>query len=333
MVIVKKIAIRIGALAAMLFVMNFIYTSFFFEGDLQEHSPIVNAIKSVPKKTTILYLGESSNVTYAESDANKNSISEMLDGLLKNEKVTDITKPAAHSGIYKTILENVADDSRIKTVIITLNLRSFAADWVFSELEAPLQKEMMLLQNCPPLYNRFLLSFRAYGTRSERKRFEKINVWWEREFILPRNKKKMTVRRWQQQINETWEGSNIENRELAKSYVNNFAFKIDKNHPRIKDLDAIVELAKKRGWNLLFNVLPENVDAIKTLVGNDLLVLMKKNTRFLTKRYEKEGVSVVNNLAQVRESDFIDKIFPTEHYDETGRMLIAKRLAMEFMRE
>jgi len=323
----KKIAFRIIVLSALLMLMQIIYVRFFLEDDLQKHSPIVNDIRAIENESTVLYLGESSNVTYSEADRNKNSISDMLNGLLENEKVADITKPAAHLGIYRTILENVASESKIKTVVLTVNLRSFAADWVFSELETPLQKEMMLLQNRPAFFNRFLLSFRAYGTTNERKRFEKMNDWWEREFLLIRNKKRTTVRDWQLEIDKNWIGSDIKKRDLAKNYMNNFAFTLDIDHPRIKDLDAIIELAKQKGWNLVLNLLPENLDSMKELVGDDLIVLAKQNARFITQRYEKKNIPIVNNLVAVRGSNFVDKVYPTEHYNESGRMMIAKNLA------
>ena len=326
----KKISIRIVALAGLLLVMNSIYSYFFLEQDLQEHSPIINSVRSITKNATVLYLGESSNTSYSLKDKDTNSISRMLDELLLNEIVSDITKPAAHSGIYNVLLENVTGKTEVKTVIVTLNLRSFSADWVYSELEAPLQKEMMLLKKYPPLMNRFLLSFKAYGSNNERKRFEKINKWRANEFIIPGGKQKTTINQWQNKIDESWIDSNIERRDLAKNYMNNFAQIITKDHPRICDLDNIVALSKSKNWKLIFNVLPENIERIDELVGKDLISIINKNTTFLTQHYTQKGVVVANNLGLVNDEYFFDRKFPTEHYSEKGRMIVAQGLAEAF---
>lgn len=326
----KKISFRIIAIAILLIGMNFIYSSFFLESDLQEHSPIVNSIRNVSSNTTVLYLGESSNTSYSKHDKDTNSISRMLDVLLTNEVVSDITKPAAHSGIYKVLLENIETESKIKTVIVTLNLRSFSADWVYSELEAPLQKEIMLLKKYPPLFNRFMLSFKAYGNNSERKRFEKINTWRDQEIMIPGKNKKTTIVQWQNVIDSNWKDSNLERRDLAKNYMNNFAAVINESHPRICDLNRIVEISKVNNWNLIFNILPENVERIDNLVGKDLNTIIDKNIVFITQYYTKQSVKVVNNLKLVSDEYFFDRAFPTEHYSEKGRLIVARELAETF---
>ena len=43
------------------------------------------------------------------------------------------------------------------------------------------------------------------------------------------------------------------------------------------------------------------------------------------------GVPVVNNLEAVRDPHFIDKDWPTEHYDETGRKAIANEVIKEII--
>ena len=114
---------------------------------------------------------------------------------------------------------------------------------------------------------------------------------------------------------------------LACHYIKNFACTLDDNNPRIKDLDKIVRLCKQRGWQPVFNILAENVDQIDSICGPDLLGLMERNTQYITNRYEPKGVIVVNNLKEVRDADFRDRDFPTEHYRQTGRLSIAKNVA------
>ena len=77
----------------------------------------------------------------------------------------------------------------------------------------------------------------------------------------------------------------------------------------------------------MFNILAENVDQIDSLCGPDLLYLLEQNVKYIKERYEPQGVLVVNNLRAVRDGDFSDRDFPTEHYTQTGRLAIARNVA------
>tara|TARA_B110000285_G_scaffold155897_1_gene173979 strand:+ start:316 stop:1326 length:1011 start_codon:yes stop_codon:yes gene_type:complete len=328
MMIFKKIVVRFFVLAVMLVAMNFIYILFFLESDLQAHSPIINSLRAIPKETTVLYFGESSNTSYSELDKNKKSISQMLDNLLPNETVSDITKSAAHAGIYKVLMENVSETNNIHTVVVTMNLRSFNADWVYSDLEAPLQKEILLLQKRPALYNRFLLSFKGYHPMNDRKRFEKINAWQGSISLkvtgLPTFN---NIESWKQKIKDNWKGDDLEQRQLALNYTNTFGFNINfKKHPRIIDFNEIISISKKRNWNLVFHILPENMETMEALVGNSLPKIVQENSTKLAEYFSQKGVTVVNGVSLNKGEEFSDKAYPTEHYAEKGRMVVAQKI-------
>lgn len=115
---------------------------------------------------------------------------------------------------------------------------------------------------------------------------------------------------------------------MAGYYIKSYGFSIFDDNPRVKDFDAIVELCRERGWNLVFNILAEDVDKAMELGGKDLIVLMKQNRDYLLRRYGGlDGVTVVDNLSLVRDVNFIDQEWTTEHYYEEGRRIIAEHLA------
>ena len=61
----KKLLIRIVMAAALLFVLNWIYTKWFYKKDVAEHSDILELVWQVEADSCrIVYLGESSNNTY-----------------------------------------------------------------------------------------------------------------------------------------------------------------------------------------------------------------------------------------------------------------------------
>ena len=71
---------------------------------------------------------------------------------------------------------------------------------------------------------------------------------------------------------------------MADHYIKSYAFVIDEEHLRLRDFDKIVELAKLKELNLIFHILPEDVQEAQTLIGTELTDLMSANRDFLINR-------------------------------------------------
>jgi hypothetical protein len=313
---------------------NWIYTRWFFEADLQEHAEIINLVLAIPADSDILYLGESSNNTFRGDDMDKRPISAFLGDFYPDLKINDITQHAAHAGIYKVLLNHIPTTNKARTIVVTLNLRSFNAQWIYSDLETALQKSLVLLKPYPPLFNRFLLSFKAYDIKTEKERQEQYRRKWRQDiFRLPFDFPFKNVSEWDAYI---WKNGftnpdgtpNDELKELVCHYIKAYAFQIDTlTNPRIKDFDEIVALAQDRNWNIVFNLLAENTEKAQEIVGDELIFMMNENAKLLEEYYSKKGVVVVNNLNAVGDDEFIDQHWTTEHYAENGRKTIARELA------
>ncbi len=334
----KKLFVKIGTRLLMLLliftVLNWIYVQWFLESDLQKHAEIVNLVREIPEDTEILYFGESSNNTFIGEDLDKRAISDFIAAHFPGIKTFDVTKPAAHAGIYRVLLDHLPTNNKNKTLIITVNLRSFNAQWLYSDLETALQKSLVLLKPYPALYNRFMLSFKGYDLKTPEERAVQIKRKWKHDIYhfthdFPFN----NVLEWDAHIHKNGvlnaEGSlNDSLTTLTSNYVKAFGFQIDfQNHPRVKDLDAIVEWANKHGMQLVFNILAENTEKAEQLVGKAMVDMMQDNASKLEKYYSQKGVLVVNNLNAVPDSAFMDKNWTTEHYTEQGRRVIAQNVA------
>ena len=330
-----KILIKIVLLGFVLILFNYIYSVFFFEDDIQKHSETINQVREVVNQNCeVVYLGESSNTTFRDHDLDKRAISNFVEEYYPNIKFGHITKNASHAAVYYTLLKNIPQQSNVKTVIVTLNLRSFNANWIYSDLETPLQKGLVMLQDYPPLINRFLLSFKGYDHKSNIERKIQTQIKWRTDnFKFPYAFEHKNVIEWDDAMSKTGikniDGTiNQKLTTLAGHYIKTYAFQIDTStNPRIKDFDNIVKLAADRKWNLVFNLLAENTEKANTLVGKDLLYLIEYNRRLLIDRYNGKGVIVVDNLNDVDDIEFIDQDWTTEHYAENGRKIIAKNIA------
>ena len=331
----KSMILKSTFLIILIVGINYVYKYMFFETDLQTHSKIINLVrKVVAEKDEIVYIGESSNITSRADDVDKRAISDFISDYYPSIKIGSITKEASHSGIYYELLRNIPETSDVKTVIVTLNMRSFNANWIYSNLETPLQKSIVLLKDYPPLFNRFLLSFRGYDIKTEKEREKQFKDKWARDILnFPEPFIYKNVIDWDRGMAEhgvrNSDGTiNYQLTELACHYIKTYAFQIDTlTNPRIKDFDKIVNLAKERHWNLIFNLLAENIEKADSLVGKELIYLIKQNRDLLLKRYGKNNVIVVDNLECVDDSEYIDRNWTTEHYAEKGRKIIAKNVA------
>ncbi|MDX2359360.1 MAG: hypothetical protein QNK23_01045 [Crocinitomicaceae bacterium] len=333
MKIVKHIVPRIFLLAAILFATSYIYTEYLYEDDLQEHSPIINTIREIPLETDILYVGESSNIMYAEDDADKRTISEMLAGHYPSLTVFDLSKRASHAGIFKTFLAAIPEDKEIKTLVMTLNIRSFGANWIHSSLETPLAKNNVLLGLEHPIIKRFYLSFKAYDNDNEQVRRHNMLAQWDSdELIFPYDFPYANTNEWDDAMAATGiklGGGKIDPvTDLACHYIKAYAFQIDTlTNPRIQDFNEIIALANERGWNVVFNLLGENLEKADELVGKDLLFLMEQNHNLVVDYFERQGVTVVDNFSAVSNQYFIDQDWTSEHYTEEGRSHVAGNVA------
>ena len=331
----KKLLTRIGLVLVILLMLNWVYSKWFFEKDLRAHSDIVElSWQVIDDSCRIIYVAESSNNHYGDEETNRRKISDYISDYFPTVKMGDLTKEASHAQTHYYLLKHIPKDAAVETVVETMNLHSFDAGWIYSDLETALRKQLVLLEGYPPLVNRFLLAFDAYPIKTKEEWNALVMEHWKNDPLdFPYDFEWNNTRQWDSAT--AWRGwhdfdGNYDPKmtELACHYIKSYGFRITDDNPRVKDFDAIVKLCRERGWNLVFNLMADNVDKANELVGKDLMYLMKQNRDYLRNRYGNfEGVTVVDNLNLVRDVNFIDQNWTTEHYYEEGRRIVADHVA------
>ncbi len=330
----KRVIVIVLVLAALCLLSEGLYRCLFYQHDRHTFSaPLAQMVDSVNATgADILYLGESSNHTFGLDDTDTAWISEMIARHYPSLSVRNMTHDASHGEVYYLLLRNLSPDCPISTVVVTLNLRSFGIDWIASTLETVLQKRLVMLQPRPALLNRAILSFKAYDIKSTNERYQQMADYWA-DHPLPGHP---SVPRWGDSLNALGvasEGSNDALGTMPGTFVRNYAFIIDTlDNVRIRDFDRIVRLARERGWNLVFNLLAEDVEWAEQLVGPDLTTLMRQNADLLVDYYTRKGVTVVDNFDCLPDSLFRDRDWTTEHYLQAGRQTIADHVATALRR-
>lgn len=321
-------------LIATLAAVNFLYQFTLYKADVKKIAPCAYQCKHLPAGVDVLYFGESSNFTVDGDDSTQLYISELVNYFAPHLKLTTIDTPAVHAGIYKYWIKEMAENLP-KAIVVTMNLRSFDGAWIHSKLETPLIRSVRLLKPTPKIMNRFLLSVKNFEDKTVQERDTILEEEWRtKQLKFPYPFKYKTVREWDNAManggwlkaDKSWDFDKIR---LAAHYIKGFAFNIDEENPRIGDFDDIARWGQDKGVKVYFNLLAENVAQADSLVGKDLVFLMKNNRDYLVDRYTKMGAVIIDNLELVGINDFLDKDWTTEHYNYKGRMSIAKNIALK----
>jgi hypothetical protein len=329
-----RILKRVLLFAGVLVVLNFIYRFTLYPKDVYQKYPEVQRFKLSQDSTDIYYFGESSNVTFAKDDSTRKSISDLIQDYYPDLKVTPVNKYATHAGVYRQWLEQLSFPSpRPKAIVVTMNLRSFDAAWRHSKLETQLQEGFVLTRPYPPLINRFMLSLQVFDNKTEKEReMDMQHEWSTTKLQFPFAFKYETVQQWDNSManggyllpDGSWDMDKIV---LSCHFIKAYAFNITEDNERLRDFDEIFRFCTKNNVPLYYNLMAENIEFADSLVGRELVFLMRQNRDLLVERYNKGICTVIDNLEQVSGSSFIDKKWTTEHYDLRGRRIIARNAA------
>jgi hypothetical protein len=242
-----------------------------------------------------------------------------------DHSVKTLSDGAHHAGVFKQLVKHIPENS-LTGIIVAMNIRSFSPEWLTDPNENALQKYAFIYTPNQPLVMRFLTSLNNYPIKTLRELKHEQEHYFE-TWQLPYSDPKNCISNWCDV--EKYGDWKHPVRQLADHYIKSYAFVIDQHHQRIEDFDDIVQIAQDKKLNLIFHILPEDIQEADSLIGKDLTRLIKGNRNFLLNRYHdpENKVWVVDNLEKVKHQHFTDRDFPTEHYDQTGRRIIAKEIS------
>ena len=144
--IAPKMLLRILVGVVVFFVANFWYVSSgLYRQERAKFSPMASKLDSAFGNGDVVYLGESSNTSFNPwTDTFGYSVSEFLQMYLPQNRVRGVSHDGYHVGLFSQMLglmpEHWADSGR-KTVVITVNMRSFGPSAMFNGNEASNQQE------------------------------------------------------------------------------------------------------------------------------------------------------------------------------------------------
>lgn len=316
--IAPKMLLRLLVGVIVFFAANFWYVSSgLYQQERAKFSPMAERLDSAFLHGDVVYLGESSNTSFNPwTDTFGYSVSEFLQMYLPQNRVRGVSHDGYHVGLFSQMLglmpAHWADTGR-KTVVITVNMRSFGPSAMFNGNEASNQQEAIFYTRRLALLNRVYVSLHHYDNRDSRE-MERAKTQWFRtkdlrlqggagqhygsthggpglqsagEAWFYHNTVKWWLRDLQRQFAPvSGEADLARVMPMAEAYLKEFAFLLDEENPRVKALDAIVEKCKREEVNVVFVLLMPNFDHANRLFGKELTFLMDENMDFLRKRFE-----------------------------------------------
>jgi len=316
---IRYIVVRLIIVTGFVLLCGTVYEMFFYPKTLQEEGWLKElATRRLKNKADILYFSASPNASVAPTDTDQRSISQMLQSELPKYSVAPFDTGAIHAGIFLHAVKNLPFKPEL--IVMDLNLRSFGLQWIHSDLENVLQRNLAYWNDRPGLVNRMNVTLKNYPFILDHERREMI-YYREKFGKLPFAGSHETIRLWADSLFYSPLKAAGGHEMIA-----HFAFTIDKENWMLLQYDAIVEYCRQARIPLVFMILPENVGGMQEKVGPDLVKLCRMNVSFLKNHYAGRAVSILD-LSEKLPQDVFFEDFPTEHYVATGRNEVAKALA------
>jgi hypothetical protein len=272
------------------------------------------------KKTDIIYFSASPNCSAPIFEEDKTTIHENMELNLKNYSVSALDTGSAHAGIFLYALEHLPANYTPKMVVIDLTLRSFSNVWIHSGLENSMQRNLMYWNNNYGLYNKIQTSLKNYSYIPFHERNE-ITSYDEKFKHLPFKDSNNTVKLWFDSLTRLNQTDF-----LGREYVRNFGFILNSKNEMLAHFDKIVKLCKAKDIELVFLILPENIQQMDEMAGKNLRVLCHRNVRFLKNHFKNAPVKIID-LHNRLGAEYFYEPYPTEHFKAAGRKIIGEEVA------
>jgi len=315
--IAPKVLLRLAVGVLVFFVANYGYVSSgLYKKERVKFSPVAGKLDSAFLYGDVVYLGESSNTSFNPwTDTFGYSVSEFLQMYLPQNRVRGVSHDGYHVGLFSQMLGLMPEhwtDSARKTVVITVNMRSFGPSAMFNGNEASNQQEAIFYSHRTALLKRVFVSLHHYDSRDARE-MERAKTQWFRTKDLRLNGGAgnhygnthgdggmvskgeeffyhSTVKWWLRDLQRQYapvsgDADLARVMPMAEAYLKEFAFLLDEENPRVRALDAIVSKCKREQVNVVFVLLMPNYDHANRLFGEELTQLMDYNMDFLRNRF------------------------------------------------
>lgn len=323
-----KIGVRLLVLANLFLAFNFIYEGSLWKLDRAELVPFLDDFEQGIEQADVLYFGDCSNAFFRPEDSSFTPISTFLDEQLPNQQVAAVSHDGFHAQVWQTLMGRLKprDSVRIHTLVVTMNMRSFAPHIRLHKTENTLQRNLTLATNHPPLFNRIEVAFRAYPNLEPRDIAFRTHDAWNMQYteeVSPQ----LGVETPAQLLNQLLTRAHTaDDSAKIEAYVKNYGFEVQNNTALWNAFEQVAEVCRERDIRLVAVLLPENIQEASNVCGADFELFMKQQHLYMLMKSKQLGLQVVDLFDACQPEAFVEKL-PNSHYTSAAREQIATAVA------
>jgi len=328
-----KIGVRLLVLANFFLAFNFIYEGTMWSSDMERLAPYFKDFQHAIRTADVLYLGDCSDQFFRPTDATRKPLSRYLNEALPNANVQAVSRDGFHAQAYRKLLDRwrPRDSTTVRTLIVTLNMRSLAPQIRYHKNENTLQRNLKLVERHPPLFNRVEVGFKMYPYLEPHQMEAAKNAAWQQpypatEFTNRELTSEHTPRTFLAE--RLAQVASAHDSTMAEAYIKNYGFPLNlSDDAMLLAFDEIATHGAELGVEVVFVLLPENLLEAQQFGGPTLVEYMEWKRETLVQRYRSQGVFVVDAFDLLQPSDFVEEL-PNSHYTANGRQRIASAIAV-----
>jgi len=316
----KKFIIKLLLFSLLIFLGQFVIC-LKFKPEKNKHVQLLTEYSD--SKVHIIGLGDSTINHSYDKDVNKQSTYSMLQNLLKNDSLREISSAAFHAGVYEHYFRYIAQNiDSVHAVIMPINLRSFSPQWDmrpaygFEKSKAALKYDHWIFY----MFHKPLLIFKFFEPKITE--FEYKNT-----AVFNGNKKIGKVKDF---LTENYD--QLDAKYIRDKFQFHYMYKLEPTHRKLQSIRNIIALSKRYDIQAMFYITPIDFEQGNRFLGLDFLKQIRRNTLIIHRLFKQEGVPLLDLSTSLDRTYFYwlhgrhGDHSPNEHLIANGRQFVAQQI-------
>ncbi len=280
--------------------------------------PFAERIRAAVENADVIFLGDSSLVSYEEGAEDRRPTPDILNENLPELRVENLWFPGNDMRHYLTTCRFIArQPRRPRFVVIALNIRSLSPFWVnHPQIQSGIDKgALALADTARSMWHRPAQVFKAYSS----------------EVPTPGEFEQMTVYDKGEPVGRMGNFYSLnapfsEDRVAGRLYIA-YCLHAEPDNPTLRAAVETVKTLRKAGIIPIVYSTPVDFECIKQLAGQDALDTISTNVALVAKALAAQDVPLLDYTFALNADAFHHPLYVNEHLTAEGRAFVATSLA------
>lgn len=307
----KRYSLKIILFKVILFITIIVLLQILIVQLFQEKLHQQKVLDSFLPSKRVLFWGDSTVWYIPKNDKDRRKINETLQQLLPRVSIGTIAHAAYQMDIYASFCRYIArvknEKTRVKVIIIPINMRSFAAEWDQMPRYQFIKERVLLEGGFLAIFFHPLNVIKFPFYRLNREKYNNIPIFKGKEQI----------------------GTIATCSDLKKSWILRYMYTLTREHRKMKSLVEIAELLPTLGIRPLFYLTPIDYQGGEKSHPGEFKTYLSANINLVKTVLAEKGYKVLDLSYDLGSQYFAwqDRTKPNEHLNQEGRAYVAKKLA------